>query len=329
MTSLLVFRCLTPFLLFVSISGCSSPMDQMAVVGILEWERLELIAESNEPVVRIASGEGDHVNAGQVLLWQDATRAQSDLEAAQADQDQSEAKLQELLAGPRSEEIAEAKAARDLTQVALQLAKVEYTRVKKLHQEELASSAALDKAESDERSAQASLALNQARLDKLLHGTRAEQIVQARAAVAGAVARVRHAKVNLERLAISTPQDGKVDSLPFVVGERPPKGSVVAVLLVGERPYARIYVPEQIRAGIRPGRLAEVRIDGMETVYTGRVRMISSDPSFTPYYTLTANDRSRLVYLAKVDLLDVDAEVLSAGVPLELKFKSEPAKGQN
>ncbi|QYZ64522.1 MAG: hypothetical protein OI74_15105 [Gammaproteobacteria bacterium (ex Lamellibrachia satsuma)] len=318
-----------PLLLLASISGCSPPGDRIPVVGILEWERLELIAESNEPVARIEIQEGEQVNAGQVLLRQDATRAQSDLDAALAVQDQAQAKMDEFLAGPRPEELAEARAARESASVTLRLAKAEYTRVKKLHQKELASTEALDKAESGELSAQASLALNQARLDKLLHGTRAEQIAQARAAVAGAIARVRHAKINLQRLAITAPQDGRIDSLPFIVGEHPPQGSVVAVLLVGETPYARVYVPEQMRAGIRPGSLVEVRIDGIESVYAGRVRTISRDPSFTPYYSLTANDRSRLVYLAKVDLLDADAETLSAGAPLELSFVPETGNGQD
>ncbi len=323
MSGLKIARNLLPLILYTSITGCTPQGDQIPVVGILEWERLELITESNEPITRIAVHEGEQVKAGQVILQQDRQRTQSDLDAAVANQQLAEAKLQELVAGARKEDVAEAEAALETARTALQLAKSEYERFRKLHQQKLATPETLDKAKSEWRVAQATLALNQARLDKLLHGTRAEQLAQARAAVASAVARVRHLQVNLKHLTISAPRDGRIDSLPFIVGEQPSPGHVVAVLLVGETPYARIYVPEQMRADIRPGSQAEVRVDGVATVFTGRVRMISRDPSFTPYYSLTAHDRSRLAYLAKVDLLDAQAESLSAGTPLEVVFKHD------
>ncbi len=324
-----IFRLLSALALYAAISGCSSPGDQIPVVGILEWERVELIAESNEPIIRIDVHEGEQVKAGQSLLQQDTQRTQSDLDAALASQQQAEAKLQELLAGPRKEDIAVAKAKLEAARVAFQLAKAEYTRVKKLQKQKLVSPEALDKAESEQRTAKATLALNQARLDKLLHGTRAEQIAQARADVASAIARVRHLQINLKRLTITAPRDGRIDSLPFIVGEQPPRGSVVAVLLVNETPYARVYVPEQMRADIRPGSRAEIRVDGVDKTFAGRVRMISRDPSFTPYYSLTAHDRSRLAYLAKVDLLDAQAGVLSAGTPLQVIFIDDAGNGAN
>lgn len=324
-----IFRLLSALALYGALSGCSSPSDQIPVVGILEWERLELIAESNEPIIQIDVHEGEQVKTGQRLLQQDTQRTQSDLDAALASQQQAEAKLQELLAGPRKEDIAEARAALEAAGVALQLAKTDYTRTKKLQQQKLVSPEALDKAQSGQRTAKATLALNQARLDRLLHGTRAEQVAQARAGVASASARVHHLQINLDRLTITAPRDGRIDNLPFIVGEQPPAGSVVAVLLTDDTPYARVYVPEQMRADVRPGSRAEVRLDGVDKTFAGRVRMISRDPSFTPYYSLTAHDRSRLAYLAKVDLLDAPASMLSAGTPLEVTFIGNADNGAN
>ncbi len=43
---------------------------------------------------------------------------------------------------------------------------------------------------------------------------------------------------------------GVLDTLPFEVGERPGPGDVVAVLLTGEQPYARVYVPERLPEGL-------------------------------------------------------------------------------
>ena len=50
----------------------------------------------------------------------------------------------------------------------------------------------------------------------------------------------------------------------------------------------------------------------------GRVRWVSADASFTPYFALTEHDRSRLSYLAEIDL--EDARDLPSGLPLQVDF---------
>ena len=51
----------------------------------------------------------------------------------------------------------------------------------------------------------------------------------------------------------------------------------------------------------------------------GRVRWISSDAAFTPYYALTERDRSRLTYAAKVDITEEHSR-LPDGVPVEVEL---------
>jgi HlyD family secretion protein len=58
----------------------------------------------------------------------------------------------------------------------------------------------------------------------------------------------------------------------------------------------------------------EVHADGVERNFQGTVRWVSSDASFTPYFALTEHDRSRLSYLAEIDL--ADAARLPAGLPV-------------
>ena len=76
------------------------------------------------------------------------------------------------------------------------------------------------------------------------------------------------------------------------------------MLLDSSRTFARVYVPEHLRADIVPGKSIEVRVDGVDKTFTGRVRWVSSDASFTPYFALTEHDRSRLSYLAEIDIPD-------------------------
>ena len=157
-------------------------------------------------------------------------------------------------------------------------------------------------------------------LQELLAGTTVEELKQAAAAVTQAEARLRVLKITLERLTVTAPRTGRLDSLPYELGERPKAGDTVAVLLAGGSPYARVYVAEPWRAHITQGTPATILIDGMDKPFSGRVRMISHDAVFTPFYSLTEKDRSRLSYLAEVELKEAEAQQLSSGIPLRVEF---------
>ena len=141
------------------------------------------------------------------------------------------------------------------------------------------------------------------------------------AAVVQAEARRDSAKIDVERHEIRAPVDGVADTRLFEVGERPNPGQPVLVLLSGIQPHARVYVPERLRASVRPGDDATLFIDGVENAIRGRVRWVASEAAFTPYFALTERDRGRLSYVAKIDIAE-DRERLPDGVPLEAVFGS-------
>ncbi len=151
--------------------------------------------------------------------------------------------------------------------------------------------------------------------------TSPEQVDRAKSAWEQAKAEEQKARLALERLSIRAPSAGRVDALPFELGEQPPVGSVLAVLLVGEAPYARLYVPEQLRSRIAVGDAVRVWVDGREDEVAGQIRRISSDPVFTPFFTLSENDRSQLAYLTEVILRN--AADLPAGLPAEAELAEE------
>ena len=91
------------------------------------------------------------------------------------------------------------------------------------------------------------------------------------------------------------------------------------VILGGEQPYARVYVPENLRARVTPGTRASIRMDGLESTIEGRVRWVSSEAAFTPYFALTERDRGRLSYVAKVDISE-SRDRLPDGIPVEVEF---------
>ncbi len=234
--------------------------------------------------------------------------------------EQAAARLAELQRGPRAERIKEAQARLRGAESELVRAEAEFERVKSLIEKQLAATETLDSARTQRDRARADRDASNAALQELLAGTTVEELKQATAALSQTEARLRGLKIIQERLTVTAPRKGRLDSLPFELGERPQAGETVAVLLAGETPYARVYVAETWRARIMQGMSATVLIDGMDTPFSGRVRMISRDAVFTPFYSLTERDRSRLSYLAEVELEDPAARQLSSGVPLRVEF---------
>jgi HlyD family secretion protein len=94
----------------IALGACESSTDENRVVGELASDRIELTAEVSEPVAEILVAEGEYVTAGQVLMRQNAARAQARLAEAEAALGQAQARLDELVRGPRSEQISAARA---------------------------------------------------------------------------------------------------------------------------------------------------------------------------------------------------------------------------
>src|SRR6185503_3349221 len=157
----------------------------------------------------------------------------------------------------------------------------------------------------------------EAQLRELTQGTRPEQIEQASAGVAAARAALETLNLTRERLTVRAPRAGRVDALPFHAGDQPPVGAELVSMLVGDTPYARVFVPAPRRTEVDVGKPFQITVEGVATPFTAKLRSIRSEPSFTPYYALAGDDASRLVYRAEL-LLDAGNGVaeLPAGLPL-------------
>ncbi len=303
------------------LTGCDTDADINRVVGELASDRIELTAEAAEPIVEVLVAEGDTVIRDQVLVRQDTSRARARLMEAEANVGQSRARLDELVRGPRSEQIEAARANVAGATKELEFRQSDYERVKRVHARQLASPELLDRARAALDAAGANHELRLAQLEELLTGTTVEELAQAEHVLQQAEARTELARVDLERHAIRAPVDGIVDSRLFEVGERPGAGQVVMILLPGAQPHARVYIPEAQRVAITSGVKARVFVDGLDESIAGSVRWVSSEAMFTPYFALTERDRGHLTFEAKIDL-DTDRDRLPDGVPVEVELLS-------
>lgn len=311
--------CILPLLPALLLSGCDDRTGDMPAVGTLEWDRIEVAAQLAEPIIARAAEEGRSVTAGQPLVRLDDTRQRARLAAAAAARAQAAARLAELERGTRPERLAQAAAVLAGAEQDFQYRNREVTRLEALVARRLAAPDRIDQARSAAANARAQRDAARAVLDEFRAGATAEEREQARQALAAADAELSAARIELGHTEIAAPVAGRLDELPFEVGERPPVGGVVAVILAGARPYARVYVPAALRARALPGTRARIHVDGIDGAFTGTVRRVSADASFTPYFALTEHDRGRLSYVSEIDL-DSDGRALPAGAPVQAHF---------
>ena len=165
----------------------------MPLVGTLERDRLELVAEAQERIVEVAVSEGERVEVGELLMRLDPSVYEAEVEAVLATLNRAEERVAELVRGPRTERISEARARFTAAVDQLQTEQREYQRIYNLVDEGIAAQSDLDRAFSSRRAAQAERDQADAALAELVNGTTAEELAQARATVAESAA-------NLSRL---------------------------------------------------------------------------------------------------------------------------------
>jgi HlyD family secretion protein len=304
--------------LLVVLSAACDNTEKTYMVGTLERDRVEVAVESNEPIIAIHVQDGQVLRAGDLILEQDPARLERILAQQVALRDQSAARLAELERGPRTEVIREARARLESARASAKNAAANLVRAREMFARDLSDQSTLDLATTRSDTANAAELAAEESLNRLLNGTTVEELDQAIAALKAAEAAINRIQLDIDRLRVYAPVNGMLDKRLYQLGERPQIGATVGVILDSSRTYARIYVPEPLRASVQPGEQLVVRIDGKDQVFEGTVRWVSADATFTPYFALTEHDRSRLSYLAEVDV--PDASALPSGAPLEVDF---------
>ncbi|MGR5517810.1 HlyD family secretion protein [Vibrio harveyi] len=298
------------------LTACSKDDGQQAL-GTLERDRVTFTATSSEIIRALPIKEGSQVTEGEVLVQLDTKNQEAILARAVAEQAKAGAYLLKLTNGERPEDIAAAQARVARAEAQLTEAQKNYQRKAELVRKKLISQSEKDTALAARDSARAELDSSQEEFSKLTAGSRPEDIEQAKAELMAAKADVALQQQKLAELTITATRDGLLDNLPFNLGERVPLNGIVAVIQASRVPYARVYVPATYRVNFIPGKAVQVHVDGVEKPLEGTVRWVATEPSFTPYFALTEEERSRLMYLAEVDLQD-SAESLPSGIPAQV-----------
>src|SRR5713226_3263447 len=169
------------------VAGCSNPKSPI-LVGTLERDRIELLAEASEPIVQVLVREGDRVKAGQPLVELERSRLLAMVNQAQGTRDQAKGRLDELVRGPRKEQISEARAKLLGAEAVVEHERREFQRNNALYDAGATSAEVLDASRRRIKEAESNRDQVKANLAALENGTTAEELAQGRAAYESAEA---------------------------------------------------------------------------------------------------------------------------------------------
>lgn len=274
--------------------------------------------------------EGDWVEVDTALARLDQVEIEARRDQAVALVAAARALLIELERGFRSEEIAEARAARDGVRLRLVDAERDLERTTQLFEGGSVSREALDKATVSLELSDSQLTQAEERLGLLVAGPRPERVAAQRAQVKQAEAAVKTVDAIRANMTITAPFSGLLTLRHREPGEIISPGTPVLTLIDLENRWVRIYVPEDRIGAISLGDRAEIRSDTYpEKRYAGEVVFIASEAEFTPKTIQTQEERVRLVYAVKLRIIEDPHYELKPGMPVDANLALRGMKSES
>lgn len=323
-------RIIIPLLLLVLAAGgviwyffnkeAEIPAERILLYGNIDLRLINLAFEVSGRIASMRANEGAQMQVGDELARLDDRRLSLARDAAAAQVEAQRARLAELEAGSRPEEIRKLEAELDAARVEAKNAKRNAARVKELERKKLASSqqsddsrtvaeAARDKA----KSLQAALALAEA-------GAREEEISAARATLAALEAELALAERDLQDSVLHAPAHGIIQTRILEPGDMASPEQPVYTLALHRPLWARVYVEETELGRVKPGMPAQLQTDSFPgKAYAGWIGYISPSAEFTPKSVQTQEVRTDLVYQARVFVCNPHNE-LRLGMPVTVSL---------
>ena len=293
-----------------AVAGCKPGPNPNSVSGTIETDEARVASRYGGRVEKIFAQDGDALTGGQVIV---------ELEAAElhAQRTRIAAQLEEVVSGPRKEEIATTKADWEAQVAQLDFARADAKRAEELYAQKTISVAERDLAVSKAGALEKNVAAAKSRYDLLLAGTRPEQITQVRAQLAELDTQLREMK-------IAAPTNCVLEVLGVKVGDVLAPNQSVATLLLTNHIWVRVFVPEPWLGHIKLGDAVKVRVDSFAGKdFAGAVEHIQRSAEFTPRNVQTVGERVKQVFGVKVRLDNAEGQ-LRAGMAADVTFPNVP-----
>jgi HlyD family secretion protein len=228
--------------------------------------------------------ENDWVKSGQVLAVLDSWDAsEKTVQASEADVEVARTRLAQAKAGPKQADVSEQKVEISRWESEYEIASTEYRRYQKLLQENIVPEIEVEQKrlvmERDKRMLDAA----RERL-KSIEEIRKEDVDVRSAELAAAMTKVEHARVDLERMFVRAPSDGRVLKIHTYPGE---EAGSQGILELGRtrRMFVVAEVYETDIARVRTGQKADISGDLVPEGLTGTVVQIGPQVSMSQLLT--------------------------------------------
>ncbi|MEY2577858.1 MAG: rane fusion protein YbhG, partial [Verrucomicrobiota bacterium] len=147
-----------------------------------------------------------------------------------------------------------------------------------------------------------------------------KNIAAARARVEQALAQLADMDSQIQEMKIVAPTDSILEVLSVKVGDVLPANREVATLILPERLWVRVYVPEPWLGLIKLNETVRVRVDSHPgRDFSGVVEQINRKAEFTPRNVQTVEDRIKQVFGVKIHLENKE-DTLRAGMSADIFF---------
>jgi multidrug resistance efflux pump len=288
-----------------------------------------LAFERSARIDSVLVDKGDRVQPGQPLAWLDNRDLELRKAQLEANRAQAQARLDELISGPRQETIAAARAQLNDLQQQLELSQVQTKRRQELLDRQAISREEFDRLDFQSRSLEASLAAARARLDELMAGTRTEQLLAQRGVVAEIDSRIASVALDLDKSVLRAPYAGRINERLLDEGAFASPGRTVLTMLEEARPEARIGLPADAAQRLAPGERRTIEIAGAQyrATLTGLLPELEAETrTVTALFELETPKRDA-IFPGQIARLAVTREEPVAGYWLPLEALSRGVRG--
>ena len=294
----------------------------LRVSGYVEADEIRVGSRVGGRVARVSAEEGQRVTAGQTLVELEPYVLLEEKARLTAQHEQLAARLDELVHGPRVQEIASARAELDWALAQEQLARLTQGRIEQTFRGGAATQDELARAEQELKASQAVTAQRRQAVELLEAGTRSEEIAQATAALAAAAAELAAIERQIAELTITAPIAGTIEAMELQPGDLIAPNAPALSILATDHLWVRTYIPER-RLDIAVGRAVRITFDSYPgETFAGRVTFVARNAEFTPRNVQSSDERARQMFRVKI-AIDEGGERLRVGMLGDVLFDED------
>jgi multidrug resistance efflux pump len=291
--------------------------------GVVEIQEVRLGSKIGGRVAEVHVQEGDIAEPGKLLVRFETPELDAQREQQEARVAMLEADWRKAEAGPRPQEIEQARGDLAATAADLKQAREDFERAEKMYPKGAMPRADFDAARANRERALGRHDSARFRLALLQAGTRQEEKDMAKAQLEEARGKLKEIEANLAEAQVRAPERCLVEVVGVRKGDLvPPNTSVIRVLRAADL-WVKVYVPETELGKIRLGQAVTVTNDAYPRhTFDGVIYFIANESEFTPRNIQSVDERRHQVFGVRVRVSNPQG-IFKSGMAAEVTIPLE------